>query len=78
MMTKTEIFTEKIENILKNKNIFTWSDLGVSPYKSTYWLTYDGKLIFDIIKKLNISYDRVSNIPLVIEDHGNKKYFFKI
>ena len=77
-MTKTEIFTEKIENVLKNKKIFSWSDIEVTPYKSVYWLTYDGKLVFDIIKKLDINYDRVSNIPLRIEEHGNKKYFYKL
>ena len=77
-MTKTAIFTERIENILKNKNIFTWEDLGVTPYKSLQFLTYDGKIIFNLIEKLNINYDRVSNIPLAIEEHGNKKYFYKL
>lgn len=75
--TKKEIFTATIKKLMMTKNIITWGDLNVNPLTGyRHHLSYDGKIIHQVMNELGIEYVRYSDKFSDQKMHGNTKLFY--
>ena len=68
----------RINQLLKEKKYFHFSDIGVIPYNP--WddnlITKRGKKVFSYAEELGLKYARYSAVKDDRQERGNKKFFF--
>jgi hypothetical protein len=66
-----------IDLLIKNNKFITWYMLGITPFThNNKYLTYEGKLVFEYMKELNVKYVRYSDKFFDGKMKGNAKGFF--
>ncbi|NPD44657.1 hypothetical protein [Lentimicrobium sp. S6] len=66
-----------IDILIKTEKLITWAILGITPYPDNCnYTSYEGKVVFDYMKELNIAYVCYTNISSDKRMHGNTKVFY--
>lgn len=76
--TTTERISKRIKLLLSTKSFITWDMIEVVPYYPTgrHRLTYEGRIVFDIMSKYNNEYISYREKFDDKSFHGNSKGFY--
>jgi hypothetical protein len=66
-----------IDRLIRTENFITWTILEISPYThNDRYASYEAKLVFEYMEKIDIEYVRYSEISTDKRMHGNAKVFY--